>query len=712
MHVECRDAGSTRYRARVAQSGDVCQAAECDLGRPVAQQSCVGFVLVDKRDMKAATVLILLALPLDVPAMMSSANIIYRPELDAACPDAVTDALLVHSPDVLITRSVLPRRALAEWRTARPDGPLIVAEVTIAGEPGGAALADDEISRHQVLRCTAHDAIEALTIAERMWNEAVSVSPTVAPSSVAASHAPGMRSVTLVGGGIVNLITALYLVRHGYEVTLYDKAPDPRAKADWIEYGCTRGGGDGRMFTLTEADSYNARSRRSDGTSNNLLTLPVSNDGWRVSKPDDPLDLERQWVDEFHQLPTWLAESYNRDIFSVNQAARSQWTDLMRTDPALFGKSTGYREGILRLYLEADYFARHIIRNNRVGATRRVLTSGEVRDNYPALAAACDNGTVAGGIEVVGFTVNIHKFVAQLITLLESEGAELRWNTQVAGIQWERPGIVAGLETETALIRSHHYVLSPGAYGNELLRDTESHGKIQGMLGVWLTIPNIEPQLSKSVKIARNGHRAEETNVTLAIDESGGSTLICGSGYGWTGLDPQNIDLAQLDALFDGLDDTLRRFFPKAHEAARADGTLHESRQHCIRPWTASCLGVFERVAAMGHGVLIVTGGHNTGGFTQSPVVAEAVLAAFEGRQHPMHSRYHPRRLEQFYAGATPAAMTSPSCCPYLRTNSSWAKPRSSGLSSQRAKEHDSITSRSPLALQSTTATRSSTISS
>ena len=39
-------------------------------------------------------------------------------------------------------------------------------------------------------------------------------------------------------------------------MTVYDRQPDPRADAHWSEYGCTRGGGDGRMFTLTPAAAY------------------------------------------------------------------------------------------------------------------------------------------------------------------------------------------------------------------------------------------------------------------------------------------------------------------------------------------------------------------------------------------------------------------------------------------------------------------------
>lgn len=457
----------------------------------------------------------------------------------------------------------------------------------------------------------------------------------------------GGNSVVLVGAGIVNLVTALHLARGGYDVVVLERSPDPRDDAHWTAYGCTRGGGDGRMFTLTEADSYNSRA----WPGRDLLTRPISAHGWLVAKPGDLTDAERRWADEFHRMPPWLAESYTEDIFAVNHAAGAGWDELVESDPALFDDATGYRDGILRLYDDADYYRWHVARNNRVGATRTVLTPDRVGAAYPALADACAGGTVAGGIEVVGFTVNIHKFLARLVTLLEAEGVRFRWDTAVTGIHWARPGVAGGLATAAGVERADHYVLSPGVYGDGLLRGTLSHERIQGMLGVWLTVPNVEPRLAHSVKIARKGHRAEETNVTLGTGEAGEPVLICGSGYGWTGLNPGNIDSAELDVVFDALEDTIRRFFPAAHAAAREAGTLDASRRVCVRPWTSSCLGVFETVPADGGGALVVTGGHNTGGFTQSPVVAQAVLAALTGRRHPMHTRFHPRRLERFYSG-------------------------------------------------------------
>lgn len=456
-----------------------------------------------------------------------------------------------------------------------------------------------------------------------------------------------MDTVTLVGAGIVNLITALDLARHGYAVTVYDRAPDPRSGAHWTAYGCTRGGGDGRMFTLTEADSYHNRSWRQDGTSNGLLERPISDHGWLVSKPGSLTEPEQRWAADFHRMPPALAEVYNDDIFEVNRMAGVRWGELIAAEPGLFNAGTGHADGILRLYTETGYFRWHVARNDRAGATRRVLSPAQISADYPALAAACADGTVAGGIEVTGFTVNIHRFVARLVGMLEAEGVRFRWNHEVAGIRWSSPGVADGLElSDGEAVRSRHYVLSPGAYGGDLLRGTASHQRIQGMLGVWLTVPNVEPRLEHSLKIAREGHRAEETNVTLATGPHGEPLLVCGSGYGWTGLHPGNVDSAELDVLFDSLEDTLARFFPEAHAAARAAGTLDASRQVCVRPWTASCLGVFEHVATADGGSLIVTGGHNTGGFAQSPVVAEAVLAAFEGRRHMMHDRYHPRRYE------------------------------------------------------------------
>ncbi len=252
----------------------------------------------------------------------------------------------------------------------------------------------------------------------------------------------------------------------------------------------------------------------------------------------------------------------------------------------------------------------------------------------------------------------VHDFVTRILALLEAAGTGMHWSRRVERICWDAAGAATGLLTQDELVRADHYVLSPGAHGGGLLRGLRSAGLIHGVLGVWLTLPNVDPQLEHSLKIARTGHPAEDANVTIGRDGEGRSRMIIGSGYGWTGSDPNNIDASELDCLFEAVDDTAKHFFPRAYELALKRGALDRSRRLCVRPWTASSLGVLEIVEVSGGGALIVTGGHNTGGFAQAPAVAAAVLAGIKGESHPMHLLYHPQRLYGL-RGAKPSLTTA-----------------------------------------------------
>jgi glycine/D-amino acid oxidase-like deaminating enzyme len=568
-------------------------------------------------------------------------DVAYRPDLEHRGFRALASALVRTRPSVLLARSTLHPAAARAWRAAMPGVPLLFL--------GAGQARDHELASLGILcrelpeEWMANTALAALTFAERSWTEAVTCE---AQPARAAPRRGG--TVALVGGGIVNLITALTLTRAGYEVTLYDAAPDPRSDGDWSAYGCTRGGDNARMFTLTEADNYNDKRYPASGEINTLLERPVSDGGWRISDGASLSPADQRWAAEYKSVPPWLARVYTADIFSFNREARGLWDALMRDEPGLFD-GVGFCEGILRLYTDEKHFWAQVARQDRVGATRRVLTADEVAERHPALGDACGSSMIIGGIEVVGFTVNVHDFLGRLVDLLERAGADLRWSQPVVEVLWD-DGVAAGLVTSDEIVSADSYVVSPGAYGDELLRGTVAHERIQGVLGVWLTVPNLEPRLEHSLKIARTGHSAEDSNVTVGHDRSGNPALIIGSGYGWTGLQPSNIDPVELEGLYKAVEDTAQRFFPRAHRAARESGELDASRRLCVRPWTSSSLGVFATAPARDGGLLIVTGGHNTGGFTQSPSVAAAVLAALRDESHPMHTLYHPERLSRLVA--------------------------------------------------------------
>jgi glycine/D-amino acid oxidase-like deaminating enzyme len=564
----------------------------------------------------------------------------YRPDLARKGPRALARALVAERPSILIVRAPLDVDSALAWRAVMPGVPLlVVSERLVTDDATSIAASGVELRTLDPQPDADRFAVAALRLAERTWTRLV---------TCAGSRAPGPRAgrVALVGAGIVNLMTALALAGDGREVIVFEAAPDPRTTADPSVFGCTSGGDNARMFTLTEADNYNDKRYEPSGDINLLLDRPVSACGWRIVDGRPLLSAERRWVDEYRDIPPWLAHAYTEDILSFNREAGELWAALRRDEPGLF-ENVALRDGIVRLYTDADHFRAQVERQQRVGAQPRALDLDELVQRHPALAAAAAGAAIVGAIEVVGFTVAIHDFVAGILAVLEQRGVRLRFDERVHELLW-RGDAVDGVVTDAGVTRTDDYVISAGAYGDDLLVGMVSHGQIQGVLGAWLTIPNLEPQLEHSLKVSRRGHTAEDSNITVANDRDGRPVLILGSGYGWVGLDPANIDSLELEGLFAAVEDTASRLFPRGHAAAVAADTLTMSRRVCVRPWTSSSLGIFERVPARGGGATIVTGAHNTGGFAQAPAVAVAVVRALRGKQHPMHVLYHPSRRRRF----------------------------------------------------------------
>ncbi len=147
------------------------------------------------------------------------------------------------------------------------------------------------------------------------------------------------------------------------------------------------------------------------------------------------------------------------------------------------------------------------------------------------------------------------------------------------------------------------------------------------------------------MKIHKTGRVGEDTNVTL-VEQDGQPVLVLGSGYGYTGNSAKNhVMNTELEGIFDSLKHTAQTYFPEAYKMmkAKVDGT----KKYCVRAWTPTGLGVFETIPTDRNGQLIITGGNITGGFTQSPYIAKAVVKTIEGEKHPMQQLFHPKRMRQ-----------------------------------------------------------------
>lgn len=570
--------------------------------------------------------------------------VIYRPELDAQPENALLEVLAQHRPDAALVDGSCPSaRILAAWRdTTRADVQLIRCH----SQDGSPPVDVSGVEFHQVPGTPSHlpDDLRALGLAERrvMQHRAEQRLASCGVSPGGSGALAGSR-VTLVGAGIVSLMIALELADRGARVEILEASPDPRRRPPWQRLGTTHGGDNARMFCFTEANNYPDSGRPGDAQVHPVFRHTVTEGGWLALEPEELDRRERAWIERFNAVPHWRSEVFTEDIHGFSVASHPLWKRLRRTRPELF-EGVGFVPGVLRLYAEDDKADAAEALHARIGSLIRSLDAEELCRRHPACRPAVEDGQIARGLEVRGFTLQIHDFVAQLLAHLERRGVLLRWNTRVFAVEHDGEGHPSGLVTADGTVRSEHYVLSPGVYGDPLLEGTRTAGKIQGILGLWMSLPHLEPRLRHSIKLHREGHVGEDSNVTLTTDEDGRPTLISSSGYGFLGSHPLDMGSPQVARLFEALEETARRYFPRAWEQAVRDGTILQGRKACVRPFTCTGLGILDVAGTVDGGRRVIAAGHNTGGFAQSPAVAQAVAATLDGAAHPMQALYDPER--------------------------------------------------------------------
>ncbi len=317
----------------------------------------------------------------------------YRPELADRTGQnghSLRSAIATYRPDTILTEQELAPADMEAWRRLMPDNRRFV--VVKDGASAGTArpaLTRVGVSIHRVFARGPNADLDLLREAERLYNRHVTCAPSPAARPPRRSRPPGPgESVVVVGAGIVGVTTALRLIRAGFRVRILDACPDPRSSADWRRFGCTRGGGNARMFTLTEADNYNDQD--GSGIAAQLFRDPVSRCGWRICSEDSLGPDERGWIDVHQRLAPWLARSFNQDIFSFNAESRGLWKGLRADMPQLFD-GVELRDGILRLYTDPAHLERSVARHQTIGALRErlePLAIGRGTRPWPTRAAA------------------------------------------------------------------------------------------------------------------------------------------------------------------------------------------------------------------------------------------------------------------------------------------------------------------------------------
>lgn len=476
-----------------------------------------------------------------------------------------------------------------------------------------------------------------------------------------------IKSVIVVGTGIVGLMTAYKLNEAGFNVICVDFGPDPtNLHYDERMASTTYRSGNARHITSTETSSLASSSRRG------LIYLSSSKGGWMSKNIKQLTPPEKKWVDDFEYFTNHpeIINQYNDDICAINNMGKKEWFDLIRDNKKIF-ENCGLQLGVGIFFLNRKHFMKKKVDSMERAESEadfedlyntpkvKRLSAKEVRSDYPALEYALDEDLLVGGLKEDCITVNAIDFCANTINYLRSKGVVFRWGEFVVEVKRNRNGEISNLVTAKGeILVADHYVFSTGWLTHNLYKDTKCDDKIMGVLGCWITIPNPgletetlvahafdqKPYIPKCFVGSFKLDAPEPTNYINATME--GSKLVISGGYGFVGNDitnVPNINWPGVQAQFKHFEEIVKKLFPKAYEEAIITGTL--DRRMCARPVTSCGLGVFEPLSVTNSGKAIIIGANAAGGFTQAPVIAKAVVDALEGKRNKIHDMYNPDRL-------------------------------------------------------------------
>lgn len=439
------------------------------------------------------------------------------------------------------------------------------------------------------------------------------------------------EKVTIVGAGIMGLITAYYLEKAGLDITIVDAEEDPRLEPEWSTLGATHVS-NARHASATETTPHASAARK------DILMKDMADGGWRLKNKDTYDADEKAWVEDFNALASagWLHGLYTDDVIRINKEGLKLWKDMMLENPELFSNAS-VKTPVVRMFLDKAGFEKGKQQQSAVGSIKP-MDQQMLYKRFPALKESLERGGVVGGVQVGGFCVNVKDLATKLLDYLEGKNVKFNWKQPVKEIHTNQEGKTDYLETEKGKIKSDHYVISAGVgAAKDILKGKKSNKQVQGVAGLWLSIPN--PGVDFALKI----HAHEPMGVVNCTPD--GDRLLVSAGFGYIGKDKLPLEDKNMQAFFAQLESLTEKFFPAEYQQAKKAGTLN--KRYCVRPMTAHGLGLMEISDAVDYGRTIITGGNNAGGFVQAPAIAKAVKDSLGGKDNPVYRLYHPERFKR-----------------------------------------------------------------
>lgn len=283
-----------------------------------------------------------------------------------------------------------------------------------------------------------------------------------------------MSKVIIIGGGIVGLMSAYYLSKHKYEITIIDKT-------DMLS-SCSVG----NAGLIVPSHFVPIASPGVFSTWTKLLFEPESQFGLTLSPNKDLIS----WIWKFYRKSNnknvKLAE---KPLLGFNTMSRELYKDLYRDDNFDFELQ---EKGVIKLCKTEKYANEEINlaeKAIRLGLNVRVLNNEQLSS-----IEKCKMDVVAGVLYKSNAHLTPNKLIEQLIQYLKRQNVKFRTENEVNGFLCEN-GKIKFVNFNDRCQEVNEVILAAGAYSRDLAKKLKIKLPIQSGKGYSINIekPKIKP---------------------------------------------------------------------------------------------------------------------------------------------------------------------------------------------------------------------------
>jgi D-amino-acid dehydrogenase len=402
-----------------------------------------------------------------------------------------------------------------------------------------------------------------------------------------------VKTILVIGGGIIGLCTAYYAMRRGHKVTVVERGgPD---------HDCCSLGNAGM---IVPSHFVPLAAPGMVGLGLKMLVDPEGPFAIRLSLDPELLDWCWKFACSCTHAHVQRAGPVLRDL---NLASRACYEELSSEPGADFGLT---QRGLLMLCKLPETLREE---SKLADSARGLGLAAEVLDSKQA--AILDPGLRMDIAGAVYFPQDCHltpyRLVAGLTRVLQEQGVHFHWNTEVHGVL-ARQRCVEGVTTSSGALTADETVIAGGAWSSRLARSLGLKLPMQAGKGYSITVakPRALPGLCSILAEAR-----------IAVTPMGSSLRFAGT-MEITGLDP-SINQRRVD----GIIKSIPRYFPDIAPADFAGVPIWSGLRPCS-PDGLPYIGRFRR-----YDNLSVATAHSMMGLSLGPITGKLVAEILSDEQ-------------------------------------------------------------------------------